>query len=75
MGEEKIFTEVIFPDLAKEEAVKLVETYNKVSLFNKYCFHYLANLSFWSLTSMFSLWTAEPLTKTPLLVFILVGEV
>ena len=31
MGEEKIFTEVIFPDLAKEEAVKLVETYNKVS--------------------------------------------
>ena len=39
MGEEKIFTEVIFPDLAKEEAVKLVETYNKVSLFNKYCFH------------------------------------
>ena len=36
MGEEKIFTEVIFPDLAKEEAVKLVETYNKVSIFSNF---------------------------------------
>ena len=32
MGEEaKVFTELIFPDLDKEEAKKLVEEYNKVS--------------------------------------------
>ena len=29
-GEEKIFAEVIFPDLDKEAATKLVEEYNKV---------------------------------------------
>ena len=34
MGEEaKVFTELIFPDLDKEEAKKLVEEYNKVSFY------------------------------------------
>ena len=46
MGEEKIFTEVIFPDLAKEEAVKLVETYNKVS--NLLKLHSVKNTAFHS---------------------------
>ena len=36
MGEEaKVFTELIFPDLDKEEAKKLVEEYNKVSFYCK----------------------------------------
>lgn len=36
-GEEKIFAEVIFPDLDKEAATKLVEEYNKVININ--CFY------------------------------------
>ena len=42
-GEEKIFAEVIFPDLDKEAATKLVEDYNKVKILYKFRFHFPKN--------------------------------
>ena len=34
-GEESPFKEIIFTDLQREDAAKLIETYNKVSFKNK----------------------------------------